>query len=98
MRIQITRRGGLAGVVLRAEIETSDMEAESARRVETTVPNVLREGATARTPHPDAFEYEISVPGEGVVKLGEHQIPGDLEPLLVELARVGRIESSRSSR
>jgi hypothetical protein len=65
MRIQVTRTGGLAGLALRAELDTAD-------RVDAPHIHALAREAVAgglRSPSygvPDGFHYEITVDGRTV--------------------------------
>ena len=92
--VQIRRRGGLAGVTLRADFDTAELGSQTAGRVEDAVGRLLKGPRTASTPRPDAFEYEITVPGHGApVVVGEHDLPSDLEPLIERLPKVGQVEN-----
>jgi hypothetical protein len=93
VRIRITRRGGLAGVPLHAEIDTDSLEPRAAANLKGFVEQLMSE-SPAPTPlqHPDAFVYEIAVPEkERSVSLGENKIPSELQPLLRELAVKGTL-------
>jgi hypothetical protein len=97
VRVHITRRGGIAGVVLEAEIETTELGAE-ASRVEAALTRLVGSEEPSAPSHPHEFEYEISVPARNQRELiREHEMPSDLEPLLAELSRSGRIRRSRRS-
>jgi hypothetical protein len=79
-----------------AEIETTELGTESATRVEAALTRLLGSGAMKPTSHPDEFEYEISLPERNQrASINEQDIPSDLQPLVAELSRVGRIESPR---
>jgi hypothetical protein len=98
VRLRIRRRGGLAGVALCADLDTAEFGSQTAARVDEAVSRLLSTTGTATTPKPDAFEYEITVPGRGdPVLVGEHEMPSELEPLIEKLSQVGRIEASRRS-
>jgi len=99
VRVQIRRRGGLAGIALRADLDTAELGSQTATRVDEAVARLLTKTASAPTPLPDAFEYEITVPGRGdSVVVGEHELPSDLEPLVEKLAKVGDVEPPRRRR
>ena len=99
MLIHIRRRGGLAGVTLRADFDTAELGRQTAARVEDAVDQLLTTTCTAPTPRPDEFQYEITVPDHGAsVVVGEHGLPSDLEPLIEKLPKVGHVESRRRSR
>jgi hypothetical protein len=93
MRIQITRRGGLAGIPLSAELDTGALQHETAAEVEQAVHELLGRGDQSTTPpHPDAFEYEIAVPGGGAsARVSESELPPQLRPLLQELVSKGTL-------
>ncbi|MDQ6816114.1 MAG: hypothetical protein M3018_01740 [Actinomycetota bacterium] len=93
MRIRIRRRGGLAGVTLRADVDTAELESATAARVEGALARLLTTAGPVSTPHPDAFEYEIGIPDRGeAVSFGEHDVPADLQPLVELVARDGSPE------
>jgi hypothetical protein len=93
MRIRIRRRGGLAGVTLRADVDTADLDSAAAARVEGALTRLLTTAGPVSTPHPDAFEYEIGMPDRGeTVSFGEHDVPADLQPLVELVSRVGSPE------
>ena len=99
MRVKIKRRGGLAGVALAAELDTAELGEDPARRVDAAIVRLLSSRTAARMPHPDAFDYEIVVAGrDEAIRLGENELPSDLEPLLVALSKHGSIERSRLPR
>jgi hypothetical protein len=93
MRIRIRRRGGLAGVTLRAEMDTTELDSATAARVERALTGLLATAGPVSTPHPDAFEYEIEIPDRGeTVWLGEHDVPAELQPLVELVSRAGSPE------
>jgi hypothetical protein len=92
MRVRIRRRGGLAGVTLRADVDTSELDSATAARVEGALTRLTTTGPVS-TPHPDAFEYEIGIPERGqTVAFGEHNVPAELQPLVELVSRVGSPE------
>src|SRR2546422_3092205 len=93
MRVQIIRRGGLAGVPLSAELNTETLQQETAAEVEHAVHELLGRGDQSTTPpHPDAFEYEIALPGRAEsARVSESELPPQLQPLLQELATNGTL-------
>ena len=96
MRIQIKRRGGLAGVTLRADLVTADLDPDTAARVETAIGSLFEKAPTATPPRPDMLEYEIHAParGESVV-VAEDDLPDELRPLVEMLSKVGTIERAQ---
>lgn len=98
MRIHITRRGGIAGIELTADVDTDSFAKETAARIEQELQQlVARGGERTVPPHPDAFEYEIVVPERGQsVRVGESELPPELRPIVAELATHGKLGRSRS--
>lgn len=95
MRIQIKRRGGLSGVRLCTDVETSEFDRETAVRVEDAIGRLLETAPTASAPHPDMFEYEIRVPERGqAVRVSEHELPDELRPAIKMLSQRGVIEGA----
>jgi hypothetical protein len=96
VRVQIKRRGGLAGVTLGAEVSTSDLDDETKARVEKAVARLIDTPANAAAPQPDRFHYEITVPEQGAtVTVPEQELPDDLRPLIEMASKLGTIESGR---
>jgi hypothetical protein len=95
VRIQIRRRGGIAGVTLRADLATSDLDGKTAARVEKAIARLVDTPPTASAPHPDMFEYEIVLPERDTsVTVAEHDMPDELRPLIEMLSSTGTIESA----
>jgi hypothetical protein len=91
--------GGIAGnVALAAELDTAQLPAGDATRLEEAL-GALPWGAPAGAPpHPDAFRYEVDLPdepGRGTAVLGEGEMGGDRDLLRTHLQRAGVIESRR---
>jgi hypothetical protein len=106
MRVRITRRGGLAGIPLSAELDTASFDKDTAARLDAALQKVVR-GASGRgaperaaPAHPDAFTYEIALPDQGGLpaQVGEHDMPAELEPLLRELTDKGELGPPREAR
>jgi len=86
MQIHITRRGGLAGIPLRGEIETSELPPQQARLAEEALQR-LPVGAPPTAPrHPDGFQYEIAFsPAEGAGRsmvIDESEVSDALRPVI----------------
>jgi hypothetical protein len=93
VRVQIKRCGGIAGVTVRADLETTDLDSKTAASVEKAIARLVDAPPTASAPHPDMFEYEIVLPERGVsVSVPEHDMPDELAPLIEMLPRSGTIE------
>jgi hypothetical protein len=78
------RKGGLAGLTLAADLETAEPG------VERALEQLVERGASG-PPHPDAFEYHFELPDGRAVAVPEHELPDDLEPLLDEFAKKGKM-------
>jgi hypothetical protein len=92
--LRIRRLGGIAGVTLRAELDTSKLPAEHVQQVEESVRELAgrRPGAP---PLPDAFRYEITPldePESSSILLDERDVPADLSGLIKALTELGEIE------
>jgi hypothetical protein len=91
--------GGFTGnIAVAAELETTQLPADQATRVEAAV-EALPWGAPApEPPHPDAFRYEVDLPDErerGTAVLQERQVTGDLDVLRTHLKEHGEVGPSR---
>jgi len=81
MQLRIRRLGGIAGIPMRAEIDTAKMPTDEAAGVEAAVGN-LAGHTPAEPPRPDEFRYEITPldgPEAAPVVVEEHEIPAPLK-------------------
>lgn len=82
MHVQVVRRGGIAGVVLRGEADIAELAGAA------DVEGLLRSLPFGRRPapvRPDRFLYEITVTEGGrsrSAQLGESELPEGLRPLV----------------
>ncbi len=86
--------GGIAGVRLRAEFDTSELPAEQAAGVEEAVRG-LAQRTPSGPPRPDAFRYEIARlddPDSAPVSIDQRDVPAGLTGLIEEVAKSGEIE------
>ena len=99
MRIRVRRLGGIAGnIALAAELDTADLPADDATRLEEALGGLPWGAPAAPPPHPDAFRYEGDLPDEpdrGTAVLEESDLVGDRDLLRIHLQRSGVIESRR---
>jgi hypothetical protein len=99
VRIRIRRVGGLAGnVALGAELDTTQLPAGEAARLEAAVDELPWGTAAAAPPHPDVFRYEVDLPDQperGTAVLQEGQLTGDLDGLRTHLQQHGVVGPSR---
>jgi hypothetical protein len=94
VRLRIRRTGGIAGVRLRAELDTSELPPAHGARVEEAVRGLSEQPPTP-PPHPDAFRYEITQledPDSSPVSIYERDLPPELKDLVEQAARSGEIE------
>ena len=78
----MTRKGGLAGLTLSAELETDEPGVEQALEQ-------LAERSGSELPHPDGFEYHFDLADGRSVTAPEHALPRELDPLLDDFAQKG---------
>lgn len=94
MRVDVTRRGGVAGVALHATLDTAELTGTDAPRVEAALRDLPWGRPLPGSIGPDRFRYEM-VTAEGDherrVVLSESEIPDALQPLLTLLADLGQI-------
>jgi hypothetical protein len=95
VRIRVRRVGGFAGnIPFGAELDTAELPADQAKRVEAALDGLPWDGAAGAPPHPDAFRYEVELadhPDRGSAVLQEGQLAGDLDPLRTWLEEHGEI-------
>jgi hypothetical protein len=86
MRVQVTRRGGLAGVALNAELDTAELPPDCAAAAEAALQSIASDKPAAPPSHPDGFQYEIRYANGAdtarTVTLDEAEITDDLRPLI----------------
>ena len=81
MHLQVTRRGGLAGIPLRGEVDTATLPAAQTRAADAVLASLPGDRAPAGARHPDGFSYELSFGGRSVT-LDETAIPAGLRPAI----------------
>jgi hypothetical protein len=81
MRVRVVRRGGLAGVALSGDAETSELPMPAAAAAEAALSSFSAGKAAGAPSHPDAFAYEVSFDGRSVT-LDESEISDDLRPII----------------
>ena len=102
MRIRVRRVGGIAGnIAVAAELQTADLPADDAARLEEALGALPWGSPAAEPPHPDAFRYEIDLPDEperGTAVLGEAEMERGMDLLRLHLTRDGVVEPGRRPR
>jgi hypothetical protein len=99
VRVQVTRRGGVAGIALRATIDTAELPNDDAARAESALRDLPWGHPPSQPGLPDRFRYELAIAEEGddrLIVLGEHELPAALRPLLDLLAQRGEIRPASS--
>jgi hypothetical protein len=94
MRVDVARRGGLAGITLRGSMDTAELPAEAAGGAEAALREMRVDQPPSPPGHPDSFQYEITFQhedgGSRCVVLDESELPEALRPLVdAALARGG---------
>ncbi len=93
------RLGGIAGnVALAAELDTGELPAPEASRLEAVLGDLPWGRPAPAPPYPDALRYEVDVrddPARGTAVLQEADLTGDLDLLRDHLTRHGVIEPAQ---
>lgn len=96
MRVDLVRSGGVAGVLLRASLDTETLPAPEAAQVERLVRGADLPALVAdRCPAggPDRFQYDLTVHAAGErhqLRVADGRVPPQLRPLLDHLVQVAR--------
>ena len=94
MRVRVVRRGGLAGISLTGEVDTSEFSDDQARAIEERLRGLSADKAAVPS-HPDGFQYALEFPGTGgdsrSVTLDESEIGDDLRPLIQKAMERGTL-------
>jgi hypothetical protein len=97
VRVRVRRLGGIAGVTLRADLDTAELPGGSAPEVDRALAGLDWERGSG-PPHPDAFRYELTRlddPQRPSVVLNEDEVPPKLSPLIDAANAAGEIERRR---
>jgi len=86
MRVRVIRRGGLAGIAMRGEIETTELPPHQAQLAEEALHGLPADAPPAAPQHPDGFQYEIafSPPGGAsrTTLIDEAEVSEALRPVI----------------
>jgi hypothetical protein len=86
MHVYITRRGGLAGIPMRGDIETAHLPPDQARLAEEALDRLPVGAPPAPPRHPDGFQYEIAFsPRDGASRsmlIDEAEVSDALRPVI----------------
>ncbi|WP_235498326.1 MULTISPECIES: protealysin inhibitor emfourin [unclassified Frankia] len=93
VRVDIERSGGVAGLIRRADVDTTDLDAGVARQAEAALTALAGDRqAPPQAPgsqRPDAFQYTFRFrDGAGLdqtVVVGESRLPAALRPLTEQI-------------
>jgi transposase len=94
MRVDVTRRGGIAGIALHAVLDTAALAPADASRAEAALRDLPWDQPPAEPTGADRFRYEVvTVEDDHArrVELAEGEIPDSLRPLLQLLSEQGQI-------
>jgi hypothetical protein len=81
VRVTVVRRGGLAGVALHGDAETTALPGSAAAAAEGALKKLPAGKAAAAPAHPDGFHYELSFEGQSAA-LDESEVTDELRPLI----------------
>jgi hypothetical protein len=99
VRVQVTRRGGVAGIALQATIDTAELPTDDAARAESALRRLPWGRPPPKPGLPDRFQYELAIAEEGDDRstvLAEHELPEALRPVLDLLTQRGEIRPASS--
>ena len=86
MQIRVTRRGGIAGIPLRGEIDTAELPPDEARLAEEALDALPETESDAPAHHPDGFQYELAFSSyQGAARsrmIDETDVPDGLRPVI----------------
>jgi len=86
MRVRVVRRGGLAGIPLRGEVDTAEFSGDQAKTIESILHGLPFDKPPAPPRHPDGFQYAVEFPDVGgesrSITLDESEVDDDLRPLI----------------
>jgi hypothetical protein len=94
MRVDVTRRGGFAGIALHAVLDTAALAPADASRAEAALRDLPWDRPPVEPTGADRFRYEVvTLEGDHArrVELAEDEIPDPLRPLLELLSEQGQI-------
>jgi hypothetical protein len=94
MRVRVVRRGGLAGIPLRGEADTTEFSGDQAKAIEDRL-NSLPADKVAAPGHPDGFQYALEFQDPGgqsrSITLDESEIADDLRPVIQKAMERGTL-------
>jgi hypothetical protein len=95
MRVRVVRRGGLAGIPMRGEVDTAEFPGDQAKAIEDLLQGLPVDRQAAGPSHPDGFQYALEFPDAGgqsrSILLDESEISDDLRPLIQAAMKRGTL-------
>jgi hypothetical protein len=95
VRVHVVRRGGLAGIPLRGELETSELTANQAAPAEAALQGLAVGKPPAPPSHPDGFQYQLTFSGADgaarTVTIDEAEVSDALRPVIEMAASRGTL-------
>jgi len=95
MHIRVTRRGGLAGIPLSGEIDTTELPPQQATLAEAALHKLPIGTPKAPPGHPDGFQYEIAFSPSGgesrSLVIDEAEVSAALRPVIETAMRRGTL-------
>ncbi len=95
MRVELERSGGLAGLILRAVLDTSELDPDQARQAETALDTLDWEHPSTPPQGADLYQYQLTITDAAGRRrptvLYEPQIPAALRPLIRQLVARGQL-------
>jgi hypothetical protein len=97
MHVRVVRRGGLAGIPMRGEVETTELAQtpDHARAIEDALRGLPVDRPPAAPSHPDGFQYAIEFADGGgeprSVTLDESEVSDELRPLIQQAMQRGTL-------
>ena len=95
MQVEVVRRGGIAGLTLSGAVDTADLPTAQAAMADAALRALPFDRPPLPPRHPDSFQYELTIVGEGARRslvLDEDQVPEDLRPVIDAAVAQGRID------
>ena len=95
MRVRVVRRGGLAGVPLRGEVDTAEFSGDQAKTIESILHGLPFDKPPAAPRHPDGFQYVLEFPDASgqsrSITLDESEVGDDLRPVVQKAMERGTL-------
>ncbi len=97
LHVIFERTGGLAGITISATVDSADLSESQASELRKLIDQAdffnLPAVIAPSKPHPDRFEYNVTVQDDGrshTIRVSEEAIPENLRPLIKWLSQASR--------